>query len=100
MSFDQFLDAADVVNAVFRGDSAPLTVSKPTTFGGHKVVVVKDTATNTGKRSTGLMYVGTASPHYVYKIVDDTPDQTSTLVFTNYGKPVPLTVPPEPINVS
>ena len=53
-----------------------------------------------GTRSTGLMYIGTASPHDVYKIVDDTPDQTSTLVFNNYGKAVPLTVPPEPINVS
>ena len=45
------------------------------------------------------MYIGTTSPHDVYKIVDDTPDQTSTLVFNNYGKAVPLTVPPEPINV-
>jgi hypothetical protein len=99
-SFDQFLDAADLVDSLFRGDTAPLTVSKPTTFGHHKVVVVKDTATSHGTRSTGLVYIGTASPHDVYKIVDDAPHQQSTLVFNNYGKAVPLTVPAEPINAS
>jgi hypothetical protein len=100
VSFDQFLDAADLVDAVFGGYTAPLTLRKPTGFGGHKVVVVKDTLGSTDKRSTGLMYIGTTSPHYVYKIVDDTPDQRSTLVFNNYGKAVPLTVPPEPIKIS
>ena len=31
--------------------------ASPTTFDGHKVVIVKDTVTNGGKRSTGLMYI-------------------------------------------
>ena len=52
-SFDQFLDAADLVVAAFQGHTAPLTVSQPTTFAGHKVVIVKDTVTNKGKREHG-----------------------------------------------
>ncbi len=100
VSFDQFLNAADLVHAVFRGYATPLTVGTPTTFGRHKVVVVKDAATSNGTRTTGLMYIGTASPHDVYKIVDDAPGQKSTLVFNTYGKAVALTVPPAPINVS
>ncbi len=99
-SFDQFLDAAAVVASVFRGYTAPLRVSKPTTFAHHKVVVVQDTLNVNGTRGTGLMYIGTASPHDVYKVVDNTTDQTSTLVFNNYGKAVALTVPPDSVNLS
>jgi hypothetical protein len=99
-SFDQFLDAADLVTAVFDGHTTPLTVSRPTTFDGHKVVIVKDTVTKSGKKSTGLMYIATKGPAYVYKIVNDTPGEVSTIVFTHYGKGVTLTVPPNAINLS
>ena len=99
-SFDQFLDAADLVVAAFEGHTAPLTVGQPTTFAGHKVVVVKDTVTSHGKRSTGLMYIAAKGPALVYKIVDDTPGDVSTVVFDHYGKGATLTVPPNAINLS
>ena len=99
-SFDQFLSAADLVVAAFQGHTAPLTVSKPTTFAGHKVVIVKDTVTTDGKKSTGLMYIAAKGPALVYKIVDDTPGDVSTVVFQHYGKGVTLTVPPNAINLT
>jgi len=99
-SFDQFLDAADLVSAVFQGHTTPLTVSRPTTFGGHKVVIVKDTVTKSGKKSMGLMYIAAKGPAYVYKIVNDTPGEVSTIVFTHYGKGVTLAVPPNAINLT
>ena len=99
-SFDQFLDAADLVVAAFQGHTTPLTVSRPTTFAGHKVVVVKDTVTSKGKTSTGLMYIAAKGPALVYKIVDDTPGNASTVVFDHYGKGATLTVPPNAINLS
>jgi hypothetical protein len=99
-SFDQFLDAADLVVAAFQGHTAPLTVGRTTTFAGHKVVVVKDTVTNNGKTSTGLMYIAAKGPALVYKIVDDTPGDVSTVVFDHYGKGATLTVPPNAINLS
>ena len=85
-SFDQFLDAADLVAAAFQGHTAPLTLGRPTTFAGHKVVVVKDTVTNNGKKSTGLMYIAATGPAYVYKIVDNTPGNVSTVVFTTTAR--------------
>ena len=99
-SFDQFLSAADLVVAAFQGHTAPLTVGRTTTFAGHKVVVVKDTVTSGGKRSTGLMYIAAKGPALVYKIVDDTPGDVSTVVFDHYGKGATLTVPPNAINLS
>jgi hypothetical protein len=99
-SFDQFLDAADLAVAAFQGHTAPLTMGKPTTFAGHKVVVVKDTVVNKGKKSTGLMYIAAKGPALVYKIVDDSPGEVSTVVFNHYGKAVTLTVPPNAINLS
>jgi hypothetical protein len=99
-SFDQFLDAADLVVAAFQGHTAPLTVGKPTTFAGHKVVIVKDTVTANGKKSTGLMYIAAKGPALVYKIVDNTPGDVSTVVFQHYGPGVTLTVPPNAINLS
>ena len=99
-SFDQFLHAADLVVAAFQGHTAPLSVSRPTTFAGHKVVIVKDTVTNNGKRSTGLMYIAAKGPALVYKIVDDTPGDVSTVVFDHYGSGVTLTVPPNAINLT
>jgi hypothetical protein len=99
-SFDQFLDATDLVVAAFQGHTAPLTVSRPTTFAGHKVVIVKDTVTNKGKKSTGLMYIAAKGPALVYKLVDNTPGDVSTVVFDHYGKGVTLTVPPNAVNLS
>ena len=75
-------------------------LGRPTTFAGHKVVVVKDTVVNNGKKSTGLMYIAAKGPAYVYKIVDNTPGNVSTVVFNHYGKGVTLTVPPNAINLS
>ena len=46
------------------------------------------------------MYIAAKGPAYVYKIVDDTPGDVSTVVFTHYGKGVTLTVPPNAINLS
>jgi hypothetical protein len=99
-SFDQFLDAADLVTAAFQGHTAPLTVNRPTTYAGHKVVIVKDTVVSKGKKSTGLMYIAAKGPAYVYKIVNNTPGDVSTVVFDHYGKGVTLTVPPNAINLS
>jgi hypothetical protein len=99
-SFDQFLDAADLAVAAFSGHTAPLTMGKPTTFAGHKVVVVKDTVVNKGKKSTGLMYIAAKGTPLVYKIVDNTPGDVSTVVFNHYAKAVTLTVPPNAINLS
>jgi hypothetical protein len=100
VSFDQFLNSADVVTAAFQGHTRPLTVSRPTTFAGHKVVIVKETVTAKGKKSTGLMYVAAKGPAYVYKIVDDTPGEVGMLVFSHYGKAVAFTVPSKAINLS
>ena len=99
-SFDQFLDAADLVVATFEGHTSPLTLGRPTTFAGHKVVVVKDTVESNGKKSTGQMYIVAKGPAYVYKIVDNTPGNVSTVVFDHYAKGVTLTVPPNAINLS
>jgi hypothetical protein len=100
LSFDEFLDAADLVTAAFEGSTGALTVSKPTFFAHHKVVIVKDTLTAAGKRTTGSMFIGTASPHNVYKVVDDSAAETTTLVFDHYGRAVALTVPAEAISPS
>jgi hypothetical protein len=99
-SFDQFLDAADLAVAAFQGHTAPLTFGRPTTFAGHKVVVVKDRVVRDGRTSTGLMYIAAKGPALVYKIVNDTPGEVSTVVFDHYGKAATLTVPPNAINLS
>ncbi len=92
--------AADLVTAVFEGHTTPLSVSRPITYSGHKVVVVKDTVTSGGKKSTARMYIAAKDPAYVYKIVNDTPDEVSSVVFSHYAKGVALTVPPNAINLS
>jgi len=99
-SFDQFLDAADVVAAAFQGHTQPLTVGKPTTYAGHKVVIIKDVVHKNGKTSKGSMYVGASGKAYVYKIVNNTPGNLATLVFSHYSKAVPITVPPNAINLT
>lgn len=100
VSFDQFLDADDIVFAAFDGHATPLTMGKPTTFQGHKVVVVKETVVSNGKRATGSMYIGSTGKPIVYKIVNDSPENKSTIVFSRYAKAVPLTVPPDAINLT
>jgi hypothetical protein len=100
VSFDQFLDADDLVFASFEGHTSPLTVSKPTTYQGHRVVIVKDTVVNGGKRSTGYMYIAAKGQPIVYRIVNDTPGDESTIVFSHYGKAVTLAVPPNAINLT
>ncbi len=63
-------------------------------------MIVKDTVTTNGKKSTGLMYIAAKGPALVYKIVDDTPGDVSTVVFQHYGPGVTLTVPPNAINLT
>ena len=46
------------------------------------------------------MYIAATGPALVYKIVDDTPGDVSTVVFDHYGKGATLTVPPNAINLS
>ena len=46
------------------------------------------------------MYIAAKGPALVYKIVDDTPGDVSTVVFQHYGKGVTLTVPPNAINLT
>jgi hypothetical protein len=99
-SFDQFLDASDLVTAAFQGHSTPLTVSKPTTYQGHKVVVVKDVVKSKGKTSTGLMDIAATGKAYVYRIVDNTPGEVGTILFSHYGKAVSISVPPNAINLT
>lgn len=100
LSFVQFLDAADLVQAVFQGHHRPLTLSRPVTIDGRKMVVIKDVETTNGKTATGLMYVAAQGTPLVYRIVDKTPGETSTLNFSSYGKAVPITVPAEAINLT
>ncbi len=100
VSFDQFLDADDLVFAAFEGHATPLAMGKPTTFQGHKVVVVQETVVGNGKRATGSMYIGSTGKPIVYRIVNDSPNNKSTIVFSHYGKAVPLTVPPNAINLT
>jgi hypothetical protein len=100
ISFVQFLDAADLTQAVFQGHRNPLTLTHPATIDGRKMIVIKDVETADGKRSTGLMYVSATGTPYVYRIVDDTSGETSTLNFNSYGKPVSIVVPAEAINLT
>jgi hypothetical protein len=99
-SFDQFLNAGDLAAAVFQGYTRPLTVSKPTTLNGHKVVIVSDTATAKGKKASVQMYIAASGTPYVLKIIDQGAAQTTTLNFTSYGNPVSISTPPEPINLT
>jgi hypothetical protein len=99
-SFDQFLNAGDLVQAVFEGHTTPLTLSKPTTLDGHKVVIVGDTVKVKGKTSSGKMYIAATGRPYVLKIVDKGPTESGTINFTDYGKAVSINTPPEPINLS
>jgi hypothetical protein len=67
---------------------------------GRKMIVIKDTETANGKKSTGLMYISAKGTPYVFRIVDNSPGEESTLNFSGYGKPVTITVPAEAINLT
>jgi hypothetical protein len=99
-SFDQFLNAGDLVAAVFQGHTTPLVLSKPTTYEGHKVLIVSDTIVYKGKKTTGQMYIQDKGKPYVLKIVDRGPSENSTIYFSDYTKAKSIEVPPEPINLS
>jgi hypothetical protein len=100
VSFDQFLNADDLVFAAFEGHSTPLAMARSTTFQGHKVVVVTETDVANGQRATGSMYIGSTGQPVVYKLVNNSPTDKSTIVFSHYGKAVSLTVPPNAINLT
>jgi hypothetical protein len=99
-SFDSLLNAGELAATIFQGYTKPLTVSKPTTLDGHKVVVVSDTATVKGKKSSVHMYIAATGKPYVLKIVDQGPTQSTTLAFSTFGKAVSISTPPEPINLT
>jgi len=46
------------------------------------------------------MFIAATGPPYVHKIVDHTPGEVGTLALRLYGKAVPLTVPPNDINLT
>jgi hypothetical protein len=99
-SFDQFLNVEDLVTAVFQGPPTPLTVSGPIAYHHQPVEIVADTSTVKGKTSTGRMYVAARGTPFVLKIVDTTPTQSGTILFSHYGKAMSITIPPEPINLA
>jgi hypothetical protein len=99
-SFDQFLNASDLVAATFMGHTTPLTLSQPLTDDHHKVVVVKDVSTSNGHASTSTMDVASTGQPYVYRIVDNLPNEVSTLVFSKYGKAVKVTAPAHALNLT
>ena len=99
-SFDQFLNAGDLVSAVFYGHTNPLTLSKPKSFQGQKVVIVGDSVTVNGKKTSGKMYIRASGKPYVVQIVDKGPTESGTLTFSDYGRPISIVTPPEPINLS
>ncbi|HVA07000.1 MAG TPA: hypothetical protein VNG12_09705 [Acidimicrobiales bacterium] len=99
-SFDQFLNAGDLVSAVFSGHTTPLALSKPTKLNGQKVVIVSDTVTVKGKKTTGKMYIAATGRPNVLKIVDKGPTESGTITFSHYGKAVSISTPPEPINLA
>jgi hypothetical protein len=99
-SFDQFLNASDLVTAVFSGHTTPLSVSKPVTYEHHKVVIVTDTVVHNGKATTGELYLADQRAALAYKILTKGPKLNDTIVFSHYGKAVSISTPPEPINLS
>ena len=99
-SFDRFLDASDLVAATFTGHQTPLTLSQPTTFDHHKVIVVKDVSTTDGRTVTSTMDIASAGQPYVYRIVDRSPTEVSTLTFSKYGKAVKVSAPAHALNLT
>lgn len=99
-SFDQFLDAGDLVTAVFEGHTTPLMLSKETTLDGRKVYIVSDSVVVKGKKVSGQMYIAATGKPYVLKIVEHGPTESGVITFSSYGKAVSINTPPEPINLS
>jgi hypothetical protein len=100
-AFDEFFNPEDLVAAVFQGHATPLKLSKPKgTFAGHKYVIVSESVTTNGKKSSGQMYIATKGPARALKIIDKSPGMTTTITFTGYGKAVSIITPPEPINLT
>ena len=63
VSFDQFLDADDLVFAAFDGHTTPLTVGKTTTYQGHRVVIVKESVVANGKKHGLHVHRGHRTAH-------------------------------------
>jgi hypothetical protein len=99
-SFDQFLNVSDLVAATFMGHATPLTVSLPTTFDHHKVVVVKEVATTSGRTVTSTMDIASTGQPYAYRIAISAPGDVSTLVFSKYSKAVKVTAPAHALNLT
>jgi hypothetical protein len=99
-SFDKFLNASDLVADTFMGHPTPLTLSQPTTFEHHKVVIVKDVSTTNGRTSTSTMDIACTGQPYVYRIVEQAPGEVGTLVFSKYGKAVKIAAPSHALNLT
>ncbi|HEY1827553.1 MAG TPA: hypothetical protein VGF87_06000 [Acidimicrobiales bacterium] len=100
-AFDEFFNPEELVASVFQGHAKPLILSRPSTpFMGHKVAIVSESVTTAGKTSSGKMYIAATGKPQVLKIIDKAPGMSTTIVFSHYGKAVPITTPPEPINLT
>ena len=99
-SFDQFLNASDLVVATFMGHPTPLTLSQPTTFDHHKVVIVKEVSTTNGRTASSTMDIASTGQPYVYRIVVNSPGEVSTLILSKYGKAVKVTAPSHALNLT
>ena len=84
-----------------RATRHPSRWGSPRRIQGHKVVIVKETVVSQrqARRPATCTSRSTGKP-IVYKIVNDSPSNKSTIVFSHYGKAVPLTVPPNAINLT
>ena len=64
------------------------------------MLIISDTIKVKGKTTEGQMYVVTTGSPVVLRIVDKSPTQNGILNFSDYTKPVSITIPPEPINLT
>jgi hypothetical protein len=100
-AFDEFFNPGQLVAAVFLGHAVPLTLSRPKgTVAGHKVVLVSESLTTNGKKSSGQMWIEADGPPRALKIISKGPGQTTTITFSHFGKPVAISIPPEAINLT
>jgi hypothetical protein len=67
---------------------------------GHKVVLVSESLTTNGKKSSGQMWIEADGPPRALKIISKGPGQTTTIIFSHFGKPVAISIPPEAINLT
>jgi hypothetical protein len=100
-AFDEFFNPGQLVAAVFLGHTTPLSFSKPKAkLMGHKVNLVSESVTTSGKKSSGQIYIQADGPPRALKIISKGPSQTTVITFTHFGKAVSISIPPEAINLT